>query len=478
MKKIERWGVFELVFGDINVAEPFEEADLSAIFTHGHRSIQVRGFYDGEGTYKIRFMPDEAGEWKYNTSSNIPGLHNRSGSFECVPATGDNHGVVRVKDRYHFAYDDGTPYVPVGTTCYAWNHQTQELMDQTIETLKKSPFNKMRMCVFPKHYDYNANEPLYHAFETNSYGTLNFRRFNPVFFRQLEECIKRLASLNIEVDLILFHPYDRWGYAEMDPETDDRYLRYIVSRLSAYRNIWWSLANEFDLMKKSITDWDRFFRIIQENDPWQHLRSIHNCRGFYDHNKPWVTHCSIQHSNLSAVSEWLETYRKPVVVDECCYEGNISHHWGNITAQEMTYRFWEGFTRGGFVGHGETYVHPGDVLWWAKGGKLYGESPERIAFLKEVLEKYDMTDAVPVPERTYGRDTLSAKVNKKGTILAYYGITRPAYKDVVLPEGNSYKADVIDTWEMTITPVEGVFSGSARIPMPNKQYIALAMSKI
>ena len=39
-----------------------------------------------------------------------------------------------------------------------------------------------------------------------------------------------------------------------------------------------------------MADWDRFFRIVQESDPYQHLRSIHNCRGFYDHAKPWVTH--------------------------------------------------------------------------------------------------------------------------------------------------------------------------------------------
>ncbi len=59
------------------------------------------------------------------------------------------------------------------------------------------------------------------------------------------------------------------------------------------------MANEYDLMEnKSIADWDRFFRIVQESDPYQHLRSIHNCRGFYDHSKPWVTHQSVQHSDL------------------------------------------------------------------------------------------------------------------------------------------------------------------------------------
>lgn len=63
-----------------------------------------------------------------------------------------------------------------------------------------------------------------------------------------------------------------------------------MARLAAYRNIWWSMANDYDFMKdKSMTDWDRFFKIVQENDPYQHLRSNHNAHRFYDHNKLWVT---------------------------------------------------------------------------------------------------------------------------------------------------------------------------------------------
>jgi hypothetical protein len=105
--------------------------------------------------------------------------------------------------------------------------------------------------------------------------------------------------------LILFHPYDRWGFATMDAATDDCYLRYVVARLAAYRNVWWSMANEYDLMpNKSMADWERFFRMVQEHDPYGHLRSVHNCFAFYDHSKPWVTHQSIQHGDLEQTRVW------------------------------------------------------------------------------------------------------------------------------------------------------------------------------
>ena len=42
----------------------------------------------------------------------------------------------------------------------------------------------------------------------------DYSRFNPAFFKTLEQQIDALDQLGIEADLILFHPYDkgRWGF--------------------------------------------------------------------------------------------------------------------------------------------------------------------------------------------------------------------------------------------------------------------------
>ncbi len=499
---VERWDIFEVTLDGPAEGNPFLDVTFGARFAYKHRVIDVDGFYDGDGVYKVRFMPDSIGAWTYTTRSNIPALDGQTGTFDCVPAAPGNHGPVRVRDTYHFAYEDGTPHFSVGTTCYAWNHQGDALEAQTLETLKTAPFNKLRMCVFPKHYTFNQNEPPFHAFaplqlppeggepelpspsgrggrsETAFRGEggrrFDFTRFNPAFFRRLEQRVGNLRDLGIEADIILFHPYDRWGYSTMPAEVDDRYLRYVVARLAAYRNVWWLMANEFDLMEaKTEQDWDRFFQIVQESDPYQHLRSVHNCHRFYDHNKPWVTHCSIQRSDLTQVSHWRELYKKPIVVDECCYEGNIPNNWGNITAQEMTHRFWEGFSRGGYVGHGETYLHPDDVLWWSKGGVLHGDSPARIACLRQIMEA-----GPPVDPRGAHWDLNQSADAEDAYRLLYFGINCPAYKDIALPEDADYTIDVIDTWEMTIARLEGPFSGKCRVNLPAKPYIALRIRKL
>lgn len=472
---------FELALAGPKDGNPFVEVEFGAVFKNQSREIRATGFYDGDGIYKVRFMPDEPGHWQYATFSNIPGLDKKNGEFTCTPALPEKHGPVKVAERFHFAYADGTPYTPIGTTCYAWAHQGDALELQTLETLREAPFNKIRMCVFPKHYRYNTNEPPRYPFERHADGSWDFSRFNPDFFRHLEQRINDLAALGIEADLILFHPYDRWGFSNMSQEADDRYLRYITARLSAFANIWWSLANEYDIMEeKTIQDWDRFFQIIQANDPYNHLRSIHNWNRqdmhdnarFYNHRQPWVSHCSVQHNFVDLIGVWREIYEKPVIVDEYGYEGNISNGWGNLSASEMVRRFWECTVQGGYGGHGETFLDSADILWWSKGGSLHGQSAQRIAFLRQLLE------ALPGGLDPLGRisDANLSSAGRAGECyLSYYGVRQPGEVTYTLPDAGEYTVKIIDTWEMTVQDLEGVFSGTFTIPLPSKPYHAVLL---
>jgi hypothetical protein len=489
--KVEKWGIYEVVFQGPKEGNPFIEVELTAVFKHSKNYVEVSGFYDGDGNYKIRFMPDMLGDWSFTTKSNIEVLNGLTGSFQCIEASKNNHGPVRVRDEFHFAYADGTPHYSFGTTCYAWIHQSKELQEKTIETLKGAPFNKLRMCVFPKHYDYNHNEPELYAYEGSLEGGFDYTRFNTEFFRHLEKRIMDLQELGIECDLILFHPYDRWGFSNMGAENDDRYLKYIVSRLSAFRNMWWSMANEYDLFMdwatntpiKSVEDWERLGHIVQINDPYQHLRSIHNCIKFYDYGKPWITHCSIQRTDVyktaENTNEWRKLYGKPVVIDECAYEGNINHGWGNITGQEMTRRFWEGVVRGGYMGHGETYVHPQDILWWSHGGELHGTSPARIAFLRDILEEAPgaISPINPPSKGLFVYWDVTAGTVGEEYYLFYFGGSQPTFRTFSMSLEKKYKVDIIDTWEMTIKEA-GIYSGNFRIDMPGKQYMALRMTVV
>src|ERR1019366_3177360 len=78
---IEQWGIFELALKGPTEGNPFTEVNLSAQFTQGTNVVVATGFYDGNGIYRVRFMPETQGRWKYTTASNVRKLDGQTGSF-------------------------------------------------------------------------------------------------------------------------------------------------------------------------------------------------------------------------------------------------------------------------------------------------------------------------------------------------------------------------------------------------------------
>lgn len=427
------------------------------------------------------------------------------------------HGMVKAVGR-HFEYEDGTLFLPFGTTIYAFAHQTPELIEETFETLAKAPFNKVRMCVFPKYYQYNNNEPRWYPWEKREDGSWNPEAPVKEYWDNLESIITRLGDMDIECDLILFHSYDKWGFSQMSHEDDLKYLQYCIDRLGHLDNIWWSLANEYDLLYtvKSKEDWCDIEEYLASHDGRHHLLSNHNCFAFWDVTRPNITHGSYQTKRMADVEDFARAVEKPIIIDECCYEGNIEMFWGSITAQEMTARFWQCVASGAYCTHGETFLDDNDVLWWAKGGKLKGQSPERIAFLREIyeslgkpLEPYlepvnffealDPADlavfgntpagkSLPIAQAAnteidklkhmYTEHEYMSHAADGSVVLKYTYVQQPAKCMMILDKDKTYTVEAIDTWNMTREVVAENVSGAVKVNLPGKPYTAvLAIAK-
>ena len=501
-EKIECWDRFEVTLTGPQTGNPFDDVKLSAEFVSGSEKVAVTGFYDGNGNYKIRFMPQKTGVWKYKTISNSKSLNAKTGEFTCVAATGKNHGPVKVADTYHFKYADGKRYYPFGTTLYAWTHQPQALEEITLKTLESAPFNKVRMCVFPKYYSNVENEPEFYPFvkkgETkDKNGKTKFvwdlSGFDPAFFQHLEKRIDDLKDLGIEADIIIFHPYDKghWGFDSLGKENDLRYIKYLTARLSSFRNVWWSMANEFDYIKTKPRDvWDIYTKAVVGADPYKHLCSIHNGSVYYDNWKPEFTHVSIQ--NGSAVEDFgratllRDVFFRPMIYDEVCYEGDLPQRWGHLSGEEMTEAFWQGVIAGTYVTHGETYKNDGDTIFWAKGGRLIGSSPQRIGFLRNILEEAPGPLELADPWKDHKTATAG-----KGYYLVYFGKEMQPEWEFSLPKkggppaSKKFRVEIIDTWDMTVTKLPETFEiadpaeyrifdkNRKKIRLPMKPYLAL-----
>lgn len=311
---MKQYETFELRFGGEVLPDAWAQIDLTATFSCAQESLTVKGFYDGEsdgqGVYIVRFLPQYAGVYRYQ----VRGAVTAEGEIVCEASSPEAHGIVRAVGT-HFAFADGAPYIPFGTTVYALISQDDALVEQTLQSLAAAPFNKLRLCVFPKDYDYNHNEPPLYAFACREDGSWDTSRPSIAFYQRLERILRRIAALGIQLDLILFHPYDRWGFAAMPQADNFRYLDYLLRRLSAMPEIWWSLANEYDLCmpKKTLADWEALEAFVASCDPYHHLLSCHNCFCFWDFKRKDVTHASIQTRVLTEIPRYLREYGKPVM---------------------------------------------------------------------------------------------------------------------------------------------------------------------
>jgi hypothetical protein len=186
-----------------------------------------------------------------------------------------------------------------------------------------------------------------------------------------------------------------------------------------------------------------------------------------------------------------DIYHKPIVHDEINYEGNISSRWGQLSGEEMVYRFWIAYIGGAYATHGETTQQPQGCNWISNGGKLLGESPQRIAFLRKIVEEGPSEGLNPVDQ--YYETNIAGHIGEY--YLLYFGkepVTEWKFqlpREALEPDMR-FRAEIIDTWNMTITPVEQTFEieklnrytyidkKRAKITLPGKPYIALRLQRM
>ena len=517
---MKQYQIYELTFKGKEPEGDFVNVDIKGTFQVNGKKTFVKGFYDGEENYRVRYLPLESGWCEYKVESSLELCGTMEGREWVEVADHKDHGLVRV-NNLSFQYEDGTPYLPYGTTVYALLHQEKILMDETMETLKTAPFNKVRLCIFPKHFEFNHNEPEIFPFERDAEGNWDVKRPGVTFWKNLDDKLNQLQEYGIQADLILLHPYDCWGLMYLTREEYEIYLEYLIRRVAAYPNVWWSLANEYDLMDGlEQKDWEAFAEYLGINDPYQHLLSNHNFVHPWDFSNPYTTHCSLQQADAAKIPALFQKYHKPVIYDELGYEGNIPYNWGNLSGFEIVNRFWKTCCMGAYATHGETYMEKMDdnqILWWSKGGTLKGESVRRIAYMRELFEEipgtltlYHSPDAVPFETQQQlhkmvenGKLEIAnnlvfkcmCKLNdgefahmmefmtppivhyKDKVFLTYLGDACTIYTTINLPEDAVYTVEIIDVWEMTRTVVKTNASGKTEIDLPGKVGIAVLATK-
>ena len=175
---------------------------------------------------------------------------------------------------------------------------------------------------------------------------------------------------------------------------------------------------------------------------------------------------------------------------------------GEFVCLRILNRAWSIAAVGGYATHGETFHREDEVLWWAKGGKLYGKAPERFAYLKSVIEEAGALEPVSAlpkdPNGNDGNDWVRRLVEgfpareqwqvelcfaefygrNEGHRILYLGRQCARYFELALPEKGEYRVEVIDIWEMTRRTALEAAHGKVRVELPAKEGIALLVTRL
>ena len=185
--RLDFWVDFEAPKA-IGAARTVKAATTSDIRSH-------RGFYDGDGTFRARFMPDRAGQWSYTTRcATEPGLDGKTGTF--IATAPSKHGPVKASGS-KLVYADGAPHHSVGTTVYGIAGLDEARFNLTMQTLREYRFNKVRMMAFASGF----------AGDQQPYVGKRLDIFNVDFWRNLDHAVATLCDAGIQADVILFDLY-------------------------------------------------------------------------------------------------------------------------------------------------------------------------------------------------------------------------------------------------------------------------------
>ncbi|MCH9022110.1 MAG: DUF5060 domain-containing protein, partial [Planctomycetes bacterium] len=84
---VGQWDRFEAAIENTRAyGNPYRDVTLEVTYTRpGGSTVNFWGFYDGGETWRIRFMPDQLGTWRYEARFS-DGASGALGEFTCVPS--------------------------------------------------------------------------------------------------------------------------------------------------------------------------------------------------------------------------------------------------------------------------------------------------------------------------------------------------------------------------------------------------------
>lgn len=398
------------------------------------RTIRISGFWDGDDQFKIRFAPDELGDWSYTTTcadQGNAGLHAVKGSFECV----ENRSPLEIYRRgsikrntgaYHLSYNDGTPFFYVG--CTAWNGALKSTDEEWQQYLSHRAANHYSVIQFVT--------TQWRGCEHDSKGEVAFTgsgriEINTDFFKRLDDKIDQINAHGLVAAPVLLWALQFGDGRHLSPgyflpENEAVLLaQYMVARFGANQVIWilggdGRYINEYEQRWKNIGR--RVFADAHPGIVAQHPQGSSWIGEAYK-DEHWLDIVGYQssHNNSERVVDWInkgpmaETWDKLPARPLMNMEPNYEEIYFRFTAEDVrNASYWSIFAT---PISGITYGANGIWPWIQKEGELIenhrnpgGKGPStwkesidfpgslQIGYLSAFIQQYEWWNLMPNPD--------------------------------------------------------------------------------
>lgn len=285
-----RWEMHEFTLhGAAHVDNPFRDAALVGEFVAPSGKVQVaEGFFDGGDTWRLRFAPDEVGEWSYRLRGEGVALR-QTGKMRCTAARSAGFIGIHPENPYAFAYADGSAFFPMGDTCYGLFDDSPispELRAAYLKLRREQRFNFVRVSVGHSRYR-AADDPSNYWAWGGTPDRPDLDRFNPAFFRGFDSFLRQLQAAGMNVEMLVLNMYRK---PFTDPENWTRarerlWIRHLLARYAAFSNVFlWTVSNEYELFPDGKyrldnprdPEWAKSVaRTIKQFDPYRHPVTVH-----------------------------------------------------------------------------------------------------------------------------------------------------------------------------------------------------------
>lgn len=337
------WGRWEQTLVAEEKADPKTSVTVELTSPDGDTRT-VDAFWDGDTTWKVRFMPDHEGTWRYRTASEpaVAGLHDVQGAFEVRPSQEPanpflRHGALRVSENgRHLVHADGTPFFWLGDT--AWNgalRSTAEDWQTYLNDRREKHFTGIQFVTTQWRAAYGSADSLV------AYTGFDDIEINPAFFKRIDERIDAINDAGL-----LAAPVLLWTLGEPDqnpgklPEDQAiRLARYLVARYGAH-HVMWILAGDENYSGETGARWPRIGRAVFDTP--HHAPVTLHPQGMQWHfdefaDEDWLDVIIYQsgHGDDAATLAWMQTGppaqkwnqepARPVINSEPPYEDHVAY---------------------------------------------------------------------------------------------------------------------------------------------------------